>query len=79
MHLNCTLLNIQYLISKRTNKLESQELKQFFQNNDIVLLTETWSDEYYDLTFPDFKVLSLIRDNRNINAKQNSGGIAIYM
>ena len=31
------------------------------------------------MTFPDFKVLSLSRDNRNINAKRNSGGIAIYI
>ncbi|MCF1458886.1 MAG: hypothetical protein LPH21_15465, partial [Shewanella sp.] len=42
-------------------------------------MTETWSDEYSNLSFPDFKVLYLSRDSRNIHAKRNSGGIAIYV
>ena len=63
MHLNFALLNIQCLISRRRNKLESQELKSIFQNNDLVLLTETWSDEYSDLSFAGFKTFYLSREN----------------
>ena len=71
MHLNFALLNIECLISRRTNKLESQEFITIFQNNDLVLLTETWSDEYSDLFFAGFICFYFSRKNRNINSKRN--------
>ena len=42
---NFSLSNIQGLVTKYTNKLLSTELTQIFQNNDIILLTETWKGE----------------------------------
>ena len=45
----------------------------------MVLLTETWSDEYSDLSFAGFKTFYLSRENRNINSKRNSGGIVIFV
>ena len=79
MHLKFALLNIQCLISRRTNKLESQELEHIFQTNDLVLLTETWAGEYSDVSFPDFKIFYLSRTNGKSNTKRNSGGIAIFI
>ena len=40
------IINIQGLVSKNSNKLQSKELQDIFKGNDIVLMTETWlSDE----------------------------------
>ena len=77
MQLNFVLLNIQCLISKRTNKLNSQELRNTFASNDLVMLTETWTDDYSDLSFDGFKTFWLSRSDKNCNSKRNSGGIAI--
>ena len=73
------MLKIQCLISRRTNTFESQELKHIFQTNDLVLLTETWTDEYSDVSFPGFKTFYLSRTNRKSNTKRNSGGIAFFI
>ena len=79
MQLNFVLLNIQCLISKRTNKLNSQELRNIFASNDLVMLNETWTDDYSDLSFDGFKTFWLSRSDKNCNSKRNSGGIAIYL
>ena len=50
-----------------------------FENNDLLLLTETWTDEYSDISFPGFKVFWLSRLEKNRNSKRSSGGIAIYV
>ena len=78
MHINFVVLNIQCLISKRTNKLILQELRHILENNDLLLLTETWTDAYSDISFPGFKVFRLSRLEKNRNSKRSSGGIAIY-
>ena len=49
--LRITLLNIQGLISKTVNKLDSSERKHIFDSNDIVLLTETWSSDLHNYSF----------------------------
>ena len=41
VHARFTLLNIQGLVTKFTNKLHSQELKTVFSNSDFVLFVET--------------------------------------
>ena len=79
MRINFVVLNIHCLISKRTNKLNLQELRHIFENNDLLLLTETWTDEYSDISFPGFKVFWLSRLEKNRNSKRSSGGIAIYV
>jgi hypothetical protein len=43
--LRFVLLNIQGIATKRTNKLNSPEIRNIFENNDIVLFSETWTDE----------------------------------
>ena len=77
--MNFSLLNIQGLVTKYTNKLLSTELTQIFQNNDIILLTETWSSELTDISVNGFNVFQLDRGNKKLNTKRNSGGIALYI
>ena len=36
------MLNVQRLVSKSTNKLESPEIGNVFNKNDVVMLVETW-------------------------------------
>ena len=73
------MLNIQGLISKRTNKLHLQEVKQIFETHDIVLFTETWSDKLSDLNFENFECFSVHREKIKPGSKRLSGGIAIYV
>ena len=60
-------------MTKFTNKLDSQELKNIFRCYDFVFLTETWSDSSLDLSVPGFTLTQLNRVERN------SDGIAIYI
>ena len=69
---NFSLLNIQGFVTKYTNKLLSTELTQIFQNNDIILLTETWSGELTDISVNGFNVFQLDRGNKKLNTKRNS-------
>ena len=41
VHVRFTLLNIQGLVTKFTNKLHSQDLQSVFSRSDFVLLGET--------------------------------------
>ena len=72
-----SLLNIQGLSTKRVNKLKSKELNHIFTNSDIVLLTETWTNEFYRCTILGFQSYVLNRKLKKKNAKRDSGGIAI--
>ena len=65
MLLNFTLLNIQGLMSKRSNKLQSQELIQIFQQNDFILLTEIWTNYHCDISVDGFTVFKLNRNAKN--------------
>ena len=76
---NFTLLNIQGLISRRSNKLRSKELTQIFQQNDFILLTETWTNDLCDISVDGFTVFQLNRTCKKRNAKRDSGGIALYV
>ena len=67
MSLRFSLLNAQGLISRRTNKLKSPELKNVFNNSDLVLFTETWTDDSSDLNVNDFEYFVL---NRKLVKKQ---------
>ena len=49
-----------------------------FDNSDIVLITETWTDDCIDISYPDFECFYLSR-KRRCNSTRNSGGIAVYV
>ena len=72
-------MNIQGLVTKRTNKLKSVELNDIFKSSDIVLFTETWTDEYSDVNVDDFDCYILHRTENKKSCKRNSGGIAVYI
>ena len=63
-------------MTKRTNKLHSPELKTIFNENDIVLLTETWTNELCDLHVKHFV---LNRTENKTSSKRSSGGIIVYL
>lgn len=61
MQANFTLMNIQGLLTKYTNKLVTPELQSVFSANDFILLTETWADEQSDISVKGFNVIQLNR------------------
>ena len=64
MSLRCSLLNVQGLVTKRTNKLKKEELQNIFSSSDIVLLVETWTNDFSDIDVSNFHSFVL---NRNEN------------
>ena len=77
--MNCVLLNVQGLVSKNVNKLETPEIKSLFLNNDILCFTETWSNESTNMSVEGYNLFSLHRTDKKINSKRDSGGIACYV
>ena len=77
--LNFSLLNVQGLVTKYTNKLQSEELIEIFQSNDIILLTEIWTNDLCDISVDGFSVFQLNRVEKKHNAKRDSGGIVLYI
>ena len=74
-----TVLNIQGLVTKHSNKLLSDELSLIFEKSDFILLTETWSNDISDIAVKGFKIIQLNRRNKRLNTKRDSGGIALYI
>lgn len=79
VHLRCASLNVQGLFTKRTNKLKSQCLNDILINNDIVMFTETWTDQFSELHVEGFEYFVLHRTLVKTTSKRNSGGIIIYV
>lgn len=77
--MRCSLLNIEGIISKNTNKLECEEVRSLFASNDIVFLTETWGNTMLDLSVDNFECFHLHRTEKHSRAKRDSGGLAIYI
>jgi hypothetical protein len=73
------LLNVQGLKTKRTDKLKSPELQYIFNSHDIVLFTETWSNESVDLHVNNFQYYALHRTQNKKSSKRDSGGIIVYL
>ena len=74
-----TLLNVQGLIGRRYNKLNSVELKQVFASSDIIMFTEAWSNDCYDYHVDGFNYYILHRTIKNRRAQRDSGGLIIYI
>ena len=54
-------------------------MKNVFNNSDLVLFTETWTDDSSDLNVNDFEYFVLNRKLVKANSRRNSGGIAVYV
>ena len=72
-------MNVQGLISRRTNKLLTPELQNVFQNNDVVLFTETWSNNMSDVHVDNFECYVLNREENIQSSKRSSGGLIVYL
>ena len=57
----------------------SDEFIEIFQNNDFVLLTETWLNELCDVSVQGYHLYQLNREDKKHNTKRDSGGIALYI
>ena len=69
VNLRLALLNVQGLRTRRIDKCQSDELKNIFSNNDLVLLTETWADEYSNLSINGYTHFQLNRSEYKRNFK----------
>ena len=47
--------------------------------NDILLFTESWSNEQFNYEVPHLKHFILHRQNKSVTAKRDSGGIGVYV
>ena len=54
-------------------------MKSLFENNDILLLTETWLSDVYNYEVNGFFTFILNRTCKQKGAKRNSGGIIVYV
>lgn len=79
MLLRVSLLNVQGLVTKRTNKLQTVEFQNIFPSSDVVLLTETWTNQYSDIEVNNFEAYVLNRKEIKQNSKRNSGGLILYI
>ena len=79
MSLRFSLLNVQGLVSRRTNKLKSSELLNIFESSDLVLLTETWTDDFSDISVNHFEHFALNRKHIKAGSRRNSGGVILYI
>ena len=79
MTLRLLLLNAQGLISKRTNKLNSPELQHIFNSSDVVLFTESSTDDNSELFVNNFEYFVLNRKLIKQGSRRNSGGIVLYL
>ena len=60
------LINVQGLITKRLNKLQSSELKRVFDTNDIICITESWGDESQNFDYDGFEHFELHRTENKV-------------
>ena len=72
-------MNVQGLSTRRVNKVQSSELINVFSSHDIVLLTETWTNEFSDLNVNGFDHYVLNRTQLLKSSKRASGGIIVYI
>ena len=54
-------------------------LGKFLRKYDIILLCETWTSADDDITLDGFEFYNFPRPSRHCNAKQNSGGLGVFV
>ena len=79
MPLRVSLLNVQGLVFKRTNKLQTDEFQNIFSSSDVVLLTETWTNQYSDIGVNNFEAYVLNRKEIKQKSNRNSYGVIVYI
>ena len=72
-------MNIQGLVSKNTNKLQSKELQNVFKDSHIVSMTEAWLGDEACVQVKGFKSFQLNRTVKKMNTKRNSRGLIAYV
>ena len=77
--LKFALLNVQGLATECTNKLESEEIKNLFSNNYIIMFTEHWGCSFTNFAVNGFTYFELNRTEIKQKSKRSSGGIVIYI
>ena len=73
------VLNIQGLTGKRFNKLLSSEFKTLIEGNDVLMLTETWTNDLSCIDIDGYGHFVLNRNDKHPNAKRDSGGLVVYL
>ena len=73
------MLSVQGLVSKSTNKLESPEICDVFNKNDVVILVETWGHRHVNFHEPNFQFFELNSTLYKSTTKCSSGGIIVYI
>jgi hypothetical protein len=65
-------------VTKRSSKLTLPYFQKLFEDNDIVLLTETWTSVVSDIEVEGFEYIVLNRTEKLLTAKRDSGGLILY-
>ena len=73
------LLNVQGLIGKLFDKLQSPEFKNLVETNDVITVTETWTNELSCVDLEGYEHFVLNRNIKHPNAKRDSGDLIVYM
>jgi hypothetical protein len=76
--LRCVVWNVQGLTSKRTSKFRLPDFDKLCVNNDLILLTETWTSEISEICVDNFDYIVLNRTEKLATAKRDSGGLMLY-
>ena len=66
-------------MSKNVNKLQSDELKQVFKNNSIVLLTDSRLGEGANVSVMGYQHFKLNRTLKKRGTERDLGGITAYV
>lgn len=62
-----------------SEKLNNYILGMFLSTFDIILLTETWSDESEKFALDGYDYYDIARGTRHVNAKRGSGGLGVFI
>ena len=60
-------------------KLTDSEFISFLSNNDIIILSESWTDNDSSIDIENFTTYNFFRKFKHRKARRNSGGITIYV
>ena len=61
------------------DKHNDAQFIEILLQNDIVILSESWTEEYFDYELPNFVSFNFHRKFKSKKARRNSGGIVVYV